>query len=138
MDYIEDVKHQSVEEVIREKMTNREKVMGFGHRVYKTKDPRAEALKAQLMKIKPKPDWVDFTLKVENETVSWLDELKPGRNLYANVEFYAAALMKAIGIPADLFTPIFCSSRIVGWSAHIMEQSRNNTIFRPGAKYKEN
>ncbi|UOQ93483.1 citrate/2-methylcitrate synthase [Halobacillus shinanisalinarum] len=137
LDYIEDVKHQPVEEVIRKKLTNHEKVMGFGHRVYKAKDPRAEALKAQLMKIEPKPNWVDFTLKVESETVNWLDELKPGRKLYANVEFYAAALMKAIEIPADLFTPIFCSSRIVGWSAHIMEQSRNNTIFRPAAKYKK-
>ncbi|MFD2925706.1 citrate/2-methylcitrate synthase [Halobacillus naozhouensis] len=68
----------------------------------------------------------------------WLNDLKPGRKLYANVEYYAASLMKAVRIPAELFTPIFCCSRIVGWTAHIIEQSKNNTIFRPEAKYLNN
>ncbi|WP_163526149.1 citrate/2-methylcitrate synthase [Halobacillus ihumii] len=135
LDYIDEVKQKSVEEIIKVKLANDEKVMGFGHRVYKAKDPRAEALKAKLLTIEPKPNWIDFTLKIEKETVQWLNDLKPGRKLYANVEYYAASLMKAIGIPAELFTPIFCCSRIVGWTAHIIEQSRNNTIFRPEAKF---
>ncbi|WP_176142527.1 citrate/2-methylcitrate synthase [Halobacillus hunanensis] len=138
LDYIDEVKQKSVEEVIKAKLANGEKVMGFGHRVYKATDPRAEALKAMLLIIEPKPNWIDFTLKTEKETFQWLSDLKPGRRLYANVEYYAASLMKAIGIPSELFTPIFCCSRIVGWTAHIIEQSRNNTIFRPEAKYMGN
>lgn len=118
-----------------EKLQNGEKIMGFGHRVYKTTDPRATALKEQLLQISPRPDWVDRAVMIEEETVEHLNQLKPGRKLYANVEFYAAALMKSIGIPAELFTPIFCCSRMVGWTAHMMEQSKNNVIFRPGAKY---
>ncbi|WP_263621886.1 citrate/2-methylcitrate synthase [Halobacillus litoralis] len=109
--------------------------MGFGHRVYKTADPRAEALKEQLLQITPWPAWVDQAVQVEKETVEYLNEIKPGRSLYANVEFYAAALMKAIDLPSELFTPIFCCSRMVGWTAHMVEQSSDNVIFRPNAKY---
>lgn len=134
--YLNEVKQSTVSEVIIQKLLNGEKIMGFGHRVYKTKDPRAEALKVQFNSMDPKPDWADFTLNVEKETVRELQQLKPGRNLYANVEFYAAAIMKAIGIPDELFTSIFCCSRMVGWISHIKEQSNNNVIFRPNAHYK--
>ncbi|UOQ42928.1 citrate synthase/methylcitrate synthase [Halobacillus salinarum] len=133
--YIEEVQGSTVEEVVKNKIVQNEKIMGFGHRIYQVKDPRAKALQQLILKMDPIPDWAEFLLDVEQQTETWLNQLKPGRNLYANVEYYAAAIMKAIEIPAELFTPIFCSSRIVGWSAHIMEQSRNNVIFRPQAKY---
>ncbi|TGB04626.1 citrate/2-methylcitrate synthase [Halobacillus salinus] len=135
MAYLDKVNKSSVATVIDEKLQNGEKIMGFGHRVYNTTDPRATALKEQLLQISPRPAWVDRAVMIEEETVEHLNQRKPGRKLYANVEFYAAALMKAIGIPAELFTPIFCCSRMVGWTAHMMEQSRNNVIFRPNAKY---
>ncbi|ARI77354.1 citrate/2-methylcitrate synthase [Halobacillus mangrovi] len=134
--YMKEAEKSSVNETIRKKLTNGEKIMGFGHRVYKTKDPRAEALKIQFNSIDPKPAWADFTLQLEKETVNELQQLKPGRELYANVEFYAAAIMKAIGISNELFTPIFCCNRMVGWVAHIIEQSEHNVIFRPNAHYR--
>lgn len=137
IDYLNEVNQTSVKEVIDRKLSNNEKIMGFGHRVYKTTDPRAIALKEQLMKMKPRPDWVNQAIEIEHKTVQYLNEQKPGRKLYANVEFYAAALMKAIELPSELFTPIFCCSRMVGWTAHMREQSLNNVIFRPKAKYTE-
>ena len=135
LEYLADVDQSAVKEVIERKLNDHEKIMGFGHRVYKTEDPRAAALKQKLISLNPRPDWVENTLKIEQETVHYLNQVKPGRNLYANVEYYAAAIMKAIGIPNELFTPIFCSSRIVGWLAHCKEQSEDNVIFRPNAKY---
>lgn len=123
------------EKVIREKLTRGEKLMGFGHRVYKTHDPRAIALKAKLQELVGEDEWLDLAIKVEGIAVRLLEELKPGRSLYTNVEFYAAAIMKAINMDVDLFTPTFTASRIVGWTAHILEQSENNTIFRPQSRY---
>ncbi len=135
LSYVDEVSQDSVENIIKRKITRNEKVMGFGHRVYKGKDPRAEALKVKLTEMNSKPDWVNQMMNVEQETVYWLKELKPDRELFANVEFYAAAIMKSIQIPAELFTPIFCSSRIAGWTAHMIEQSNRNVIFRPRASY---
>ncbi|MFJ5714375.1 citrate synthase/methylcitrate synthase [Neobacillus sp. NPDC093127] len=123
------------ETVIREKVLRGEKLMGFGHRVYKTHDPRAVALKAKLMELVGKNEWLDLAMTVEKTAVKLLAELKPGRLLYTNVEFYAAAIMKAINMDAELFTPTFTASRMVGWTAHVLEQTENNTIYRPQSKY---
>ncbi|CAH2716925.1 Citrate synthase 1 [Neobacillus rhizosphaerae] len=123
------------EKVLRDKVTNGEKLMGFGHRVYKTHDPRAISLKAKLMELVGEDEWLDLAMDVESTAVKVLEELKPGRALYTNVEFYAAAIMKAINMDAELFTPTFTASRIVGWTAHVLEQAENNTIYRPQAKY---
>jgi citrate synthase len=125
----------NTEKVLRQKLENREKLMGFGHRVYKTHDPRAVALKSTLQKQVGEDEWLDLALHVENTAVELLEEYKPGRSLYTNVEFYAAAIMKAIQMDPSLFTPTFTASRIVGWTAHILEQSQNNTIYRPESKY---
>lgn len=125
----------SIERLIRNKITNGEKLMGFGHRVYKTIDPRAEALKQVLLKEKQNDDWFDLALKVEEIAIDVLEDLKPGRRLYTNVEYYAAAIMKELNIPSHLFTATFTASRIVGWTAHVIEQLEDNTIFRPKAKY---
>ena len=125
----------NIEHLIKNKIINGEKLMGFGHRVYKTVDPRAEALKNVLMKEKRADDWFDLALNVEKTAIKALAELKPGRGLYTNVEYYAAAIMKELNLPSNLFTATFTASRIVGWTAHVIEQLEDNIIFRPQAKY---
>ncbi|WP_066306577.1 citrate synthase/methylcitrate synthase [Bacillus sp. FJAT-29814] len=123
------------EMVMKNKLFRGDRLMGFGHRVYKTHDPRAIALKAKLQELVGQDEWLDLAIETEETAVKVLEELKPGRSLYTNVEFYAAAIMKAIHMEADLFTPTFTASRIVGWTAHILEQAENNTIYRPQSKY---
>ena len=123
------------EKVLREKLLSGERLMGFGHRVYKTHDPRAIALKAKLRELVGEDKWLDLAMSVEASAVELLAEYKPGRSLFTNVEFYAAAIMKAINMEPELFTPTFTASRIVGWTAHVLEQAENNTIFRPQSKY---
>ncbi|MGD6965644.1 citrate synthase/methylcitrate synthase [Rossellomorea vietnamensis] len=123
------------ESVIREKLQKGEKLMGFGHRVYKTHDPRAIALRNKLMEESGADSSLDLALHVEETAIEVLKEVKPGRALYTNVEFYAAAIMKSINLQAELFTPTFTASRIVGWTAHVLEQAENNVIFRPQSEY---
>lgn len=125
----------NAEKIIRRKLENGEKLMGFGHRVYKTHDPRSVALKMKLQELVGQDEWLDLAMEVESIVITLLEEFKPGRNLYTNVEFYAAAIMKAIGLDASLFTPTFTASRIVGWTAHILEQAEDNVIYRPQSKY---
>ncbi|AZV48438.1 citrate synthase/methylcitrate synthase [Bacillus halotolerans] len=117
------------------KLEKGERLMGFGHRVYKTKDPRAEALRQKAEEVAGDDRDLDLALHVEAEAIRLLDIYKPGRKLYTNVEFYAAAVMKAIDFDDELFTPTFSASRMVGWCAHVLEQAENNMIFRPSAKY---
>ncbi|GER68092.1 citrate synthase 1 [Weizmannia acidilactici] len=126
---------ENAENWIRKKLENGEKIMGFGHRIYKTKDPRALALKKILLQAGQDDPWISLSLHVEKTAVKLLEQFKPGRKLYTNVEFYAAAIMRSLGMPDDLFTPTFTASRVVGWTAHAMEQAQNNTIFRPDAEY---
>jgi citrate synthase len=114
-------------------VTRGEKIMGFGHRVYKTTDPRSEFLRGVAERIDA--DKVEFAKVVERTVVEVLAELKPGRNLYANVEFYAGVVMDHCGLPPELFTPTFASSRVIGWCANILEQAADNRIIRPSAKY---
>ena len=110
-----------------------EKIMGFGHRVYKTDDPRSLFLRDVAERIHA--DKVDFAKVVERTVVDVLAELKPGRDLYANVEFYAGVVMDHCGLPRELFTPTFASSRVIGWCANILEQAADNRIIRPSARY---
>ncbi|MDF2857659.1 MAG: citrate synthase/methylcitrate synthase [Neobacillus sp.] len=123
------------EKVISEKIISGEKLMGFGHRVYKTRDPRAMALKSKLLELVGEDEWLDLAIDAEDTAIRLLEQHKPGRALYTNVEYYAAAIMKAINMEPELFTPTFTASRIVGWTAHVIEQSQNNTIYRPESKY---
>ena len=118
---------------LRNAITNGTKLMGFGHRVYKTTDPRAEELR-EMAKVAD-PEGFAFSGKVEELAISLLDELKPGRRLYTNVEYYSAALMASVGLSGDLFTPTFAISRCAGWTAHILEQVSNNRLIRPEAEY---
>ncbi|MBM7585517.1 citrate synthase [Bacillus pakistanensis] len=125
----------NAEKVIRRKVENGEKLMGFGHRVYKTHDPRAVALRKKLLSLGGEDSWLDLAIHVENTAIEVLNELKPGRSLYTNVEFYAAAIMKSINMAKELFTPTFTASRVVGWTAHVLEQAEHNTIYRPQSEY---
>ncbi|MFV8830259.1 citrate synthase/methylcitrate synthase [Alkalihalobacterium sp. APHAB7] len=126
---------EKAEDVIRKKLALGEKLMGFGHRVYKTHDPRAIALRKKLLELSGEDRWLDLAVHVEDVAVKLLNELKPGRDLYTNVEFYAAAIMKSIDLAPELFTPTFTASRVVGWGAHVLEQADDNTIFRPQSEY---
>jgi len=110
-----------------------EKIMGFGHRVYKTDDPRSVFLRGVAERLGA--DKIDFAKQVERTVVEVLAELKPGRNLYANVEFYAGVVMDHCDLPRELFTPTFASSRIIGWCANLLEQAADNRIIRPSANY---
>lgn len=114
-------------------VTRGEKIMGFGHRVYKTDDPRSTFLRGVAERIQA--DKIEFAKVVEQTVVDVLAELKPGRDLYANVEFYAGVVMDHCGLPPELFTPTFASSRVIGWCANILEQAADNRIIRPSARY---
>ncbi|SFA75003.1 citrate synthase [Lentibacillus halodurans] len=136
IELLDEIKSEhNISEIIHKKLENKERIMGFGHRVYKTVDPRAEALKEKIRELEDWPDWIDLALKTEQETINILKAHKPDQNLYTNVEYYAAAIMKSLEMDPELFTPIFSSSRVVGWCAHAIEQVNNNTIFRPKAVY---
>jgi citrate synthase len=110
-----------------------DRIMGFGHRVYKGKDPRS-ALMREVASTVGGPT-ADFAMAVEDTIVRVLAEEKPGRALNANVEFYAGVVMDACGIPRELFTPTFASSRVIGWCAHVLEQVSGNRLIRPSARY---
>jgi citrate synthase len=118
---------------IRESVGRGDRIMGFGHRVYKTDDPRSVYLKRVAEGLGG--DLVDFAEQVERTTVDVLAELKPGRQLYTNVEFFAGVVMDTCGIPRQMFTPTFASSRTIGWAAHVMEQAADNRLIRPAARY---
>jgi citrate synthase len=120
-----------VEAVIRQKLARKEKVAGFGHRVYRTEDPRAMHLR-RLSKVlgekAGQPHWHAMTERIEQV-------VKAEKGLYANVDLYSASMFYALGLPVDLFTPIFAVSRVAGWTAHVLEQYANNRLIRPRAEY---
>jgi citrate synthase len=119
------------EQFIRGKLARKEKISGFGHRVYKTDDPRATSLRRlskELGEQAGQPQW--FTMSERIEGV-----VKADKGLYPNVDFYSASMFYALGIPIDLYTPIFAVSRISGWTAHVIEQYRNNRLIRPRTDY---
>ena len=122
---------ENVEPYIREKLANKEKIMGFGHRVYRNGDPRAKHLREmseKLTKLTGKSKWYDISVKIEQIVTS-------EKNLPANVDFYSASVYDSLGIDHDLFTLVFATSRTSGWLAHILEQYENNRLIRPRAEY---
>jgi len=124
---------EKAEAWIRDAVDKGERIMGFGHRVYKTDDPRSLMLRGVAERLGG--DMAAFATQVECTVVDVLAELKPGRNLYANVEFYAGVVMSRCGLPRELFTPTFASSRVIGWCANMLEQAADNRIVRPSARY---
>jgi citrate synthase len=126
------------EEVIHAKLEHGERLMGFGHRVYRTRDPRADVLAAAAQKFYAKKGNREFYVlakQVEETALRILAERKPGRRLDTNVEFYTALLLHGLGMPKELFTPIFAIGRVLGWTAHCLEQLRDGRLIRPDAEY---
>jgi len=123
---------------IRAEMAAGRRIMGFGHRIYKVRDPRAALLSAAAEKMAALTndyELLNLTKSVEQTTIDVLAELKPGRDLYANVELYAALILHAVGVPSELFTPVFAVGRTAGWTAHMIEQLDGNRIIRPDSIY---
>ena len=126
------------EAILRRKIEAGEKLMGFGHRVYKVRDPRADVLATAAERLFTRAG--DMSLyglarAVEREALRLLEEYKPGRRLQTNVEFYTALLLHGLGLDVALFTPTFAMSRVSGWIAHAFEQRRANRIIRPQSEY---
>src|SRR5438876_8756332 len=122
---------EKAEEAVRAKLARKEKIPGFGHRVYHTEDPRATHLRQMSRDLGQRvgqPIWYEMSQRIEQL-------VKTEKNLNANVDFYSASTYYALGIPVDLFTPIFAVSRISGWTAHVLEQYANNRLIRPRAEY---
>jgi citrate synthase len=118
---------------IRERVLAGDRIMGFGHPVYRTEDPRSRMLRGIAQQFGgPR---VAFATEVERQVEAILAELKPGRELHTNVEFYAGVVMELCGLPREMFTPTFAAARVVGWSANILEQARDSKIIRPAARY---
>ncbi|MFH8788815.1 citrate synthase/methylcitrate synthase [Streptomyces roseoverticillatus] len=118
---------------IRARVLAGERIMGFGHPVYRTEDPRSRMLRGIAQEFGG--SLVDFAVEVEARVEEILAELKPGRELHTNVEFYAGVVMELCGLPREMFTPTFCAARVVGWSANILEQADDSKIIRPAARY---
>ncbi|MEV5161627.1 citrate synthase/methylcitrate synthase [Streptomyces sp. NPDC053728] len=118
---------------IRERVLAGDRIMGFGHPVYRTEDPRSRMLRGVAQSFGG--PLVDFAVEVERQVEAILAELKPGRELHTNVEFYAGVVMELCGLPRAMFTPTFCAARMVGWSANILEQAEDSKIIRPAARY---
>jgi citrate synthase len=126
------------EAMLRRKIESGEKLMGFGHRVYKVRDPRADVLaRAAERMYRRAGDMTLYTLArdVEATAIRLLEEYKPGRRLQTNVEFYTALLLHGLDLDVSLFTPIFAVSRVSGWIAHAFEQRAANRIIRPQSEY---
>ena len=121
------------EAFIRPAIERGDRIMGFGHRVYKTDDPRSLLLRSMVEPFGG--PLVELSLQVERTVVDVLAELKPGRHLYTNVEFYACVVMDLCGLPREMFTPTFAAGRTIGWSTHVMEQASHNRLIRPAARY---
>ena len=126
------------EQVLREKLSRGERLMGFGHRVYKVRDPRADVLASAAERLFTRAgDMKLYRLARDVETVAvrLLEEQKPGRHLQTNVEFYTALLLHGLGFDVTLFTPTFAVSRVAGWIGHAREQQRANRLIRPQSEY---
>ncbi|GAA3875362.1 citrate synthase/methylcitrate synthase [Streptomyces lacrimifluminis] len=118
---------------IRERVLAGDRIMGFGHPVYRTEDPRSRMLRGIAEQFGG--PLVDLAVEVERRVEAILAELKPGRELHTNVEFYAGVVMELCGLPREMFTPTFAAARVVGWSANILEQAEDSKIIRPAARY---
>ena len=131
LDIGKDAPVEKAEEVVRAKLARKEKIPGFGHRVYHTEDPRATHLRQMSKDLGQRTGQHDLVRDVAAHRSAGQSEKK----LNPNVDFYSASTYHALGIATDLFTPIFAVSRISGWTAHVLEQYANNRLIRPRADY---
>jgi len=131
LDIGRDAGPERAEEYVRARLARKEKISGFGHRVYRTEDPRATHLRRfsrQLGEKAGQPQWYAMSERIEHL-------IQSEKQLYPNVDFYSASMFYSMGIPIDLYTPIFAVSRISGWTAHVLEQYANNRLIRPRTDY---
>jgi citrate synthase len=126
---------EHAEEWVRETLDRGERLMGFGHRVYRAYDPRARALRTVVEALPSKPDWLTLAIAVEDVALRVLAERHPERPLKTNVEYYAAAVLQGVGLTPDLFPATFALARHAGWTAHVIEQAGANRLIRPDAIY---
>jgi citrate synthase len=122
---------KNVDAYIEKQLAEKKKIMGIGHRVYKTLDPRAPHLRNMAVKLSEKigePKWIRMSERIA-------ELMKQKKNLNANVDFYSATVYYSLGIPTDLFTPVFAIARTSGWCAHILEQLEDNRLYRPLSEY---
>ena len=112
-----------------------ERLMGFGHRIYRVRDPRADALKRALAVLRDTGGRIGFAEQVEHQALALLAERKPLRPLQTNVEFYTALLLEAVGFPRESFTNVFAAGRMAGWTAHVLEQDNVGRLIRPQSRY---
>jgi citrate synthase len=121
----------NAEPYITAALAAKRRIMGFGHRVYKTMDPRAAFLQGFICEMEAQPGaprWCELALRIA-------DIVEAEKGLYPNVDFFTAPLLYTLGIPMELFTPVFAISRIAGWTAHVMEQYDDNRLIRPMSSY---
>ena len=116
-------------------LANGERLMGFGHRIYRVRDPRADVLKGVVGTLRDGGTRIAFAEAVEAEALAQLARKKPLRPLETNVEFYTALVLEALGIPRDSFTNIFAIGRMAGWTAHVLEQEKLGRLIRPQSRY---
>jgi citrate synthase len=137
MDTVDDIgSKENVESWLDKTLSQRGKVMGMGHRVYKAKDPRAIVMEKMLEDLSDKKGdrkLLELLKQLEAGFRSRMEE--KGKPIYPNVDFFSGAVYTLLGIPRDLFTPIFAASRSAGWLAHILEQRKDNRLFRPKCLY---
>lgn len=143
LDTVLEIGHpENAERILREKLARGERLMGFGHRVYKVRDPRADLLETATARLYAQGEQIagdaalyELARTVEKEAISLLDTYKPGRKLRTNVEFYTALLLHGLGIGRDFFTATFAIGRTPGWIAHCLEQQEHGRLIRPSSKY---
>ncbi|XES77224.1 MAG: citrate/2-methylcitrate synthase [Candidatus Bathyarchaeia archaeon] len=121
---------EEVEDYIQGMLSNNKKIMGFGHRIYKTEDPRTKHLRGIAEKLCQSKNVAKLNLCLKIESVVY-----EKKSIFPNVDFYAAVTLDALGVPSQFFTPFFASSRISGWTAHILEQYEDAVLLRPSSKY---
>eukprot|EP00435_Cladocopium_sp_Y103_P076989 s1_g728.t1 len=136
LDMLDDIgSSENIEPWLRAAVMAGDRLMGFGHRIYRVRDPRADVLGAAIKSLKGVEERTAFARQVEATAKAVLKELKPHRPLDTNVEFYTALLLEALAIPRAAFTPTFAIGRVAGWTAHIMEQEAIGRLIRPSARY---
>jgi citrate synthase len=131
LDIGRDAPPERAEDDVRVRLARKEKIPGFGHRVYRTEDPRATHLRRFSQSLGDRsgePQWFELSQRIEHV-------VRAEKGLYPNVDFYSASVFHALGIPIDLYTPIFAVSRVSGWTAHVLEQYANNRLIRPRTDY---
>ncbi|MFN0026817.1 MAG: citrate/2-methylcitrate synthase [Acidimicrobiales bacterium] len=119
---------------VEQALASNRRIMGFGHRVYRTEDPRSVVLKETARQLGG--PLVDLAVEVERVVLEVLARRYPKRDLRTNVEFYAGVVLHLIGLPPEMFTPSFAVSRLVGWAAHVLEQTEANQLIRPLSRYR--